>query len=155
MCWAVRSQALNWRPATWPCQLPLAHPAALSLRYSLGLAGKPINHLSGACHLLFRVLSFYWLSCRLETSCLGAFKNSQSFWRVNSPLFSFPVLDFMSFFFLFLPCHAWHVGSYFPDQGSNPCPLQWKYGTLTSRPPGKPSMFFFFFFKQNKINSLL
>ena len=24
----------------------------------------------------------------------------------------------------------WHVGSYFRDQGSNLCPLQWKYGVL-------------------------
>ena len=37
------------------------------------------------------------------------------------------------FFFL----AAWHVGSYFPNQGSNPCPLQWKYGVLTTGPPGK------------------
>ena len=25
----------------------------------------------------------------------------------------------------------------FPDQGSNPCPLHWKHGVLTSGPPGK------------------
>lgn len=25
-----------------------------------------------------------------------------------------------------------------PTQGSNPCPLQWKHGVLTSRSPGKP-----------------
>ena len=29
------------------------------------------------------------------------------------------------------------AGSYFPDQGSNPCPLQWKRGVLTAGPPGK------------------
>ena len=26
----------------------------------------------------------------------------------------------------------------FPDQGLNPCPLQWKHGALTTRPPGSP-----------------
>ena len=44
------------------------------------------------------------------------------------------------FFFLFFSLFglaAWHVGSYFPDQGSNPCPLQWTLGALTTRPPGK------------------
>ena len=30
-----------------------------------------------------------------------------------------------------------YAGSYFPDQGSNLCPLQWKYGVLTTGPPGK------------------
>ena len=25
----------------------------------------------------------------------------------------------------------------FPDQGSNPCPLHWKHGVLTTGPPGK------------------
>ena len=30
-----------------------------------------------------------------------------------------------------------HVGSYFPDQGLNPCPLQWKCKVLTTGPPGK------------------
>ena len=28
----------------------------------------------------------------------------------------------------------------FPDQGSNSCPLHWKRGVLTTRPPGKCSM---------------
>ena len=32
-----------------------------------------------------------------------------------------------------------HAGSYFPDQGSNLCPLQWKSGVLTTGPPGKSS----------------
>ena len=31
-----------------------------------------------------------------------------------------------------------HAGSYFSDQGSNPCPLQWKSGVLTTARPGKP-----------------
>ena len=29
-----------------------------------------------------------------------------------------------------------HAGSYFPDQGSNPCPLHWKHRVLTTRPSG-------------------
>ena len=30
----------------------------------------------------------------------------------------------------------WHVGSYFPNQGSNPHPLLWKHRVLTIGPPG-------------------
>ena len=29
-----------------------------------------------------------------------------------------------------------------PDQGSNPCPLPWQMGVLTTEPPGKPSWCF-------------
>ena len=42
------------------------------------------------------------------------------------------------FIFIFWPCHtARHVGSLFPDQGSNPRPLCWKRGVSTTGPPGK------------------
>ena len=36
--------------------------------------------------------------------------------------------------FLF-DCAGQHVGSSFPDQGPNPCSLQWKRGVLTTGPP--------------------
>ena len=36
------------------------------------------------------------------------------------------------FFLVFL-----HMGSWFPDQGSNLCPPYWKHGVLTIGPPGK------------------
>ena len=32
---------------------------------------------------------------------------------------------------------TWHVGSYFPNQGSNPHPLYWQCGALTTGPPVK------------------
>ena len=32
---------------------------------------------------------------------------------------------------------AHHVESQFPNQGSNPCPLQWKHGVLITEPPRK------------------
>ena len=39
---------------------------------------------------------------------------------------------------IFYYCHAvWHVGSSFPNQGSNPFPLHWERRVLTSGPPGK------------------
>ena len=36
-----------------------------------------------------------------------------------------------------------HVGSYFPDQGGNPCPLRWKGGILTTGLPKKSLVAFF------------
>ena len=33
------------------------------------------------------------------------------------------------------------VGSFFPDQGLNPCPQQWKHRVLTTRPSGKSSAY--------------
>ena len=41
----------------------------------------------------------------------------------------------VSFFFSFGHA-AWHVGTY-PNQGLNPCPLQWEHGVLTTGLPGK------------------
>ena len=38
--------------------------------------------------------------------------------------------------FFFFCCATWLAGSYFPEQGSNPCPRQWKHGVLNSGPPG-------------------
>ena len=42
----------------------------------------------------------------------------------------------LGFWEVFFGCAAWHVGCYFPYQGSNPCPLQWKRGVLTTGLPG-------------------
>ena len=47
-----------------------------------------------------------------------------------------------------------HVGSQFPDQGSNPCPLHWKADSLTTRPPGKSPVVVFFFFKSHLLRPL-
>ena len=52
-----------------------------------------------------------------------------------------PGLEPRSFFFFlsffFLCCAMWYVGFWFPDQGWNPGPLQWKCGVLITGPPGK------------------
>ena len=53
-----------------------------------------------------------------------------------------------SFFLSFFSGHAEHpVGSQFPDQGSNPGPLQWKHGVLTTGPPGNSRGTFFYLWK--------
>ena len=50
------------------------------------------------------------------------------------------------FFFFFWLNLEWHAGSYFPDQVSNPCPLQWKCRVLTTGPLGKSLSYVFKFF---------
>jgi len=40
-------------------------------------------------------------------------------------------------FVLIFGCALWHIGSYFPDQGSNLHPLHWKWGVSTLDLPGK------------------
>ena len=48
------------------------------------------------------------------------------------------VFIFSSFLiFKFFGCVLPHVGSWFPDWGSNPCPLHWENGVLITGPPGK------------------
>ena len=48
------------------------------------------------------------------------------------------VWDFWKFIlFIYLGCTTRHVGSQFPDQGSDLCPLQWKLRVLTTELPGK------------------
>ena len=41
-----------------------------------------------------------------------------------------------TFFFFFFSHAARHAGSQFSNQGLNLCPLPWKQGILTTRPPG-------------------
>ena len=45
----------------------------------------------------------------------------------------------MGHWFFFFFCHTTQlVGSWLPNQGSNPRPLLWKHGILTTGPPGEP-----------------
>ena len=53
-----------------------------------------------------------------------------------------PNLHLEKAFILFFGYDAWHVGSEFPDQGSDPCPLHWKCGVLTTWPQGGPTKAF-------------
>jgi len=44
--------------------------------------------------------------------------------------------------FLFFLLWLSHVACGLHDQGSNPCPLHWKHGLLTTGPPGKSPAYF-------------
>ena len=62
-------------------------------------------------------------------------------WTPGLSDFHIHTLSMITIFFFFFPfCHTlWGMWN-FPDQGSNLCPLHWKQGVLTTRPPGKFSM---------------
>ena len=65
----------------------------------------------------------------------------------SAPYTQYPTrLSFYSFF-LFFSCATQHAESHFPNQGQNLCPLQWKCGVLTTEPPEKSQLFFFFVIK--------
>lgn len=64
-----------------------------------------------------------------------------SFFFFFPKYFFFNILLF-SLLFSFFGCAKQHVGSWFPDQGSNLSPLHYKADSLTTGPPGKsPSSF--------------
>ena len=46
-----------------------------------------------------------------------------------------PHTQFCLFFFFFLPCNLWDLGSL--TKGSNLCPLKGRHRVLTTGPPGK------------------
>ena len=57
-----------------------------------------------------------------------------------------------SYYIYWLHC-VWHVGPELPDQGSNPCPPQWKCTVLTIGPPGNSqSVLIIIFFNQQQIS---
>ena len=68
---------------------------------------------------------------------------------LDFPLLEFHINGIMQYIVLLLllfGCAMKHVGSYFPDQRSNPCPLQWKHGIFTSgKTPGHSLCGFYFF----------
>ena len=80
-----------------------------------------------------RIAHNYW---KLEEIKKNRF-SLKSLWRDQSPAHT--LISFFFFFQFYLLIYIWpqQVGFYFPDQGSNPCPLQWKHGVLITRQPGK------------------
>ena len=77
-------------------------------------------------------------STRKALYLLSAYRSSTH----HSPLWCLPEPSWQFFFFFFLA--TWLTGSYFPDQGLNLGPQQWKSRVLTTGLPGN---------SQGKINS--
>ena len=80
------------------------------------------------------------------------FWESYKFWHLTRRDFIFAsagtrgiLVPFNQFFFFFFDHTSWHVGSWFPNWGSNLRPLQWKHGVLTTGPPGKSLQFYISF----------
>ena len=68
---------------------------------------------------------------RIELATFGALH------RLIHCLFGRLILQWDAQFFSFFGCARQQVASCFPYQGSNPRPLQWKHGVLTTGYPGK------------------
>ena len=76
------------------------------------------------------------------------FHNISFILNLSSDDVAVPVHALFVLFLLFvLLCFClyatWHVGSQFPNQGSNAHSLHWKLGILTIRQPGKFCLFFY------------
>ena len=81
---------------------------------------------SGTCNKVIRLrIPTCPQLCHLPPFC---FSHATSVWGISHSLF-----------FARTACH---VGSYLPEQGSNPVPLQWERRVLTTGPPGKSLTFF-------------
>lgn len=86
----------------------------------------------------------FWLPSLILCENLGRYKRRKKNYIVPINFLRSPVLFlfFLKAFILFL-CHdAWHVGSEFPVQGSNPWLLHWKCGVLTTWLSGKSPVIF-------------
>ena len=111
--------------------------------YHRGTESSSLCCTAGPCCLYMHML---WYNLHLNTirksSCLGS----------ACILWGFQIIDdqgqsreanisweFLILLLLFRHTER-HVGSYFPDQGKNLCPLQWKYGILTTGLPQKSLM---------------
>ena len=92
-----------------------------------------VNCIEGEKHFLMWSSFFYGFQvlCHIEKDLLLL------------RLLKMPPLIASIIFSFFWP-HPRHVGSQFPNQGSNLHPLRWKHGVLAPGPPGK-SLFFLFY----------
>ena len=108
-------------------------PILLMLRVFNG-----VPHFAEAVFIFF--FNFYWSIFMFIYSFFFKFTWC---WSLSSEFlklyFSTPKFPFGSFFFFFAALHSFQN---FPGQWSNPCPLQWKCGILTTGPPAKSLHFF-------------
>ena len=63
---------------------------------------------------------------KVYVNCMGG-----SFFHFEKPVVKFAILTF-----IFGSATYGHMGSQFLNQRLNLCPLEWKYGVLTTGPPG-------------------
>ena len=93
------------------------------------------------CYFLFLAHQAFSQSIELPSSFLKFFSHRGDS-SVNRRKWFSPLLfpcppPFLFLLFLLFGHTVQHVGSQFPDQGSNLHPLHWKHGILISGPPGK------------------
>ena len=121
-------------------------PGPLRLLFSLPGTPNPLLHIAASlsfgsqpkCHLRQILCDHPWqMLGPLPPPCQLLLQHSVfhvTYYYLKVPFF----ISFLFVFgFVFGPAMQ-HVGSQFLNQGSNPFPLQWKHGVLTTEPPGSP-----------------
>ena len=130
-----------------PCQktrlLSLLRPLCTLFPFSVTNSDVRKSHLPQLLTLLVGLQQLVFLSWRNDTPVCRFFPTNHHSWKGRKWLSSHQQLWnairfhlWGIFFFFCLGRTAWHVGSYFPDQAWNPCPLQWKCKVLTAGLPG-------------------
>ena len=135
---------ISWLLNTHQESFPILKPMNLLFGLWLGFPLFALRAYKSSPLLTLTGLAYSW--------CQHAFPELQSlcYSRINSIFGNLNLSQFNSLFRLtvvsilfFFGCAAGHAGSYFPHQGSNPCPLQWKR-SLNHWPPGIPVSIHFY-----------
>ena len=104
----------------------------------------PLSHL-GSPFLQHSLINFQKIKSQIKPYKCFLLAQKIGLTHAQTNLFNIPFCCCCCFiFFCFVFGHAaQQMRSWFPDQGSNPHPLHWKHGVLTTGPPGKSPIFHF------------
>lgn len=89
---------------------------------------------------LFLISAKHLLPCSPSSSNVPSPRDGHYLSMFEETLLGTVQFHLIQSFFFFLSvfgCATWHVGSSFPNQGSNQHPLHWKLRVFTTRPPWK------------------
>ena len=144
LCQAIWSAARNENPGLAGCYSPflrkvsdqgsrcqpcLSHACQVETLDSHPTLTKPGKNLGSP--------SYLW---PVSETGLAVFNNVQWAWWCHQGSSLFPVS--ISFFFFFKLWGLWSLRSWFPHQGLNLGPPQWKHRVLTTGPPGNSPFWF-------------
>ena len=82
-------------------------------------------------------MTFAWKGLHMPLESLTLNLESKLHNACDTQYINYSVRTLLSFFFFLAVLHG-SVGYQFPDQGSNPCPLQWKHDCLNHWDTRKP-----------------
>ena len=119
----------------WNINPSLSPPLHIQSRFSTGLMIESYHNPNPKPGWFARL-------CALWMLCPGP--SSPALWSPVAPQFLLSCCNcplHLTFFFFFTRLASWHVGSWFPDQGLNLHPLEWKHRTQSLDQQGIPLTF--------------